>query len=464
MKQMTFKRVLCAAVVALVPVTQAVSQTVTDTMTLAYRNSGLLEQNRALLRAADEDVAQAVSALRPIINWSAQAGRARSVAELPDPVVNNTSSASIGITLSLLLYDGGSSKLAVDAAKEQVLATRQGLLQVEQQILQRAVMAHLDVRRTAEVLELRQSNVRLINKELGAARDRFEVGEVTRTDVSQAEARLAAARAQVAAAEGQLAQAREEYRAAVGQYPKQLQKAQVANVVRKLDAAKNYAVQMHPSVIQQRHAVAAADLNVRRAETAMNPTIRLQGSMGHSFDNSRTANEVFNQSIGVNVNGPIYQGGALSSAVRQAKANRDAARARLHIVSDNVQQQVGNAYSQLRVTGLSLDASNRQVRAASTAFNGVREEATLGARTTLDVLNAEQTLLNARVDVVSSQIDRVAASYNALASMGLLNASYLKLPVQQYDPAQYYNLVERAPVPMSKQGKALDRVLQAIGD
>lgn len=464
MKQMTFKRVLCAAVVALVPVTQAVSQTVTDTMTLAYRNSGLLEQNRALLRAADEDVAQAVSALRPIINWSAQAGRARSVAELPDPVVNNTSSASIGITLSLLLYDGGRSKLAVDAAKEQVLATRQGLLQVEQQILQRAVMAHLDVRRTAEVLELRQSNVRLINKELGAARDRFEVGEVTRTDVSQAEARLAAARAQVAAAEGQLAQAREEYRAAVGQYPKQLQKAQVANVVRKLDAAKNYAVQMHPSVIQQRHAVAAADLNVRRAETAMNPTIRLQGSMGHSFDNSRTANEVFNQSIGVNVNGPIYQGGALSSAVRQAKANRDAARARLHIVSDNVQQQVGNAYSQLRVTGLSLDASNRQVRAASTAFNGVREEATLGARTTLDVLNAEQTLLNARVDVVSSQIDRVAASYNALASMGLLNASYLKLPVQQYDPAQYYNLVERAPVPMSKQGKALDRVLQAIGD
>lgn len=464
MKQMTFKRVLCAAVVALVPVTQAVSQTVTDTMTLAYRNSGLLEQNRALLRAADEDVAQAVSALRPIINWSAQAGRARSVAELPDPVVNNTSSASIGITLSLLLYDGGSSKLAVDAAKEQVLATRQGLLQVEQQILQRAVMAHLDVRRTAEVLELRQSNVRLINKELGAARDRFEVGEVTRTDVSQAEARLAAARAQVAAAEGQLAQAREEYRAAVGQYPKQLQKAQVANVVRKLDAAKNYAVQMHPSVIQQRHAVAAADLNVRRAETAMNPTIRLQGSMGHSFDNSRTANEVFNQSIGVNVNGPIYQGGALSSAVRQAKANRDAARARLHIVSDNVQQQVGNAYSQLRVTGLSLDASNRQVRAASTAFNGVREEATLGARTTLDVLNAEQTLLNARVDVVSSQIDRVAASYNALASMGLLNASYLKLPVQQYDPAQYYNLVERAPVSMSKQGKALDRVLQAIGD
>lgn len=464
MKQMTFKRVLCAAVVALVPVTQAVSQTLTDTMTLAYRNSGLLEQNRALLRAADEDVAQAVSALRPIINWSAQAGRARSVAELPDPVVNNTSSASIGITLSLLLYDGGSSKLAVDAAKEQVLATRQGLLQVEQQILQRAVMAHLDVRRTAEVLELRQSNVRLINKELGAARDRFEVGEVTRTDVSQAEARLAAARAQVAAAEGQLAQAREEYRAAVGQYPKQLQKAQVANVVRKLDAAKNYAVQMHPSVIQQRHAVAAADLNVRRAETAMNPTIRLQGSMGHSFDNSRTANEVFNQSIGVNVNGPIYQGGALSSAVRQAKANRDAARARLHIVSDNVQQQVGNAYSQLRVTGLSLDASNRQVRAASTAFNGVREEATLGARTTLDVLNAEQTLLNARVDVVSSQIDRVAASYNALASMGLLNASYLKLPVQQYDPAQYYNLVERAPVSMSKQGKALDRVLQAIGD
>jgi len=150
--------------------------------------------------------------------------------------------------------------------------------------------------------------------------------------------------------------------------------------------------------------------------------------------------------------------------VRQFQARRDAVRAALHITRHNLEQEVGNAYSFLQVARASLQASDEQVRAATVAFRGVREEATLGARTTLDVLNAEQELLNARANVISAQADQVIASYSVLASMGLLTADHLKLPVQQYDPSAYYNLVKDAPTTLSDQGQALDRVLRAIGN
>ena len=154
----------------------------------------------------------------------------------------------------------------------------------------------------------------------------------------------------------------------------------------------------------------------------------------------------------------------LSSTVRQFMARRDAARAGLHITRHNLEQQVGNAYSFLEVARASRQASDQQARAATVAFRGVREEATLGARTTLDVLNAEQELLNAQANQISAQADEVIASYSLLSAMGLLTAQHLQLPVQQYDPAAYYNLVKDAPTITSDQGAALDRVLRAIGD
>jgi outer membrane protein len=149
--------------------------------------------------------------------------------------------------------------------------------------------------------------------------------------------------------------------------------------------------------------------------------------------------------------------------VRQLIAQRDVTRAQLHIVRHSLEQQVGDAYSFLEVARASLQATNQQISAALTAFNGVREEATLGSRTTIDVLNAEQELLNAQTNLIAAQADEVIASYQVLSSMGLLTAQHLRLPVQQYDPAAYYNLVKDAPTKMSQQGQALDRVLKAIG-
>lgn len=429
------------------------AETLADALTHAYDHSGLIDQNRALLRAADEDVAQAVAATLPIVNWSVNAS-----ANEPRTQGAELISATAQISASLTLYDSGANQLAIDSQKELVLGTRQSLRDVEQDVLQRAVEAYMNVRRTSEFVQLRQSNVRLITEELRAAEDRFEVGEVTRTDVSLAEARLASARSLMASAEGDLAQAREEFRNAVGRFPGALEPVSPAPVSRGIADAKAYAVRNHPNILEAQHAVSAAELNIMRAEAALKPTVSLNGQIGIDDDFESSAQ------VGVSIGGPIYQGGALSSQIRRFMATRDSARAGLHITRHNLEQGVGNAFAILEVARVSRQASEEEIRAANVAFEGVREEATLGARTTLDVLDAEQDLFNARANQISAQADEVIASYSVLSATGLLTAEHLRLPVQQYDPTAYYNLVKDAPTARSAQGQALDRVLQSIGN
>lgn len=432
------------------------ADTLADALAAGYENSGLLEQNRALLRVADEDVAQAMAALMPIVNWSLQASSTypRSSGFFSREEVN----AALQISAQLTLYDGGANQLAIDAQKELVLATRESLVGDEQQVLLRIVQAYMNVRRSNEFVSLRDSNLRLITQELRAAQDRFEVGEVTRTDVSLAEARLASARSQLAAEQGALARALAEYEAAVGKPARNLAATGPAPVGQSIPQAIDLAQRQHPAILQSQHSVAAAELNVARAEAAMQPTLTLSGTA--SIDDDRAIAE----QLGLNLSGPIYQGGRLSSQVRQFMARRDASRSNLLVVSQGVEQTVLNAYSQLEVARASRDASERQVRAAQAAFDGIREEATLGARTTLDVLNAEQELLDARANLISAMVDETVASYSVLSAMGLLTAQHLDLNVQLYDPAAYYNLVKDAPAIRSEQGAALDRVLQAIGN
>jgi len=443
------------------------AETLADAMIGAYNTSGLLEQNRAVLRAADEDVAQAVAALRPVLSWSADAtrqfgtSRSASTNNTIVPTVSNTISGSLSAELTL--FDAGRNRLAIETAKEAVLGTRQSLINVEQQVLLSAVEAYLEVRRAIETVALRQNNVRLIAQELRAAQERFEVGEVTRTDTSLAEARLAAARSQLAAAEGALAIAQEQYLAVVGRRPGNLQPLRsLPNLPDTVDLAKAIAVREHPQIQSIQHQVAAAELNILRAKAAMKPTVRLNGrlTVTEGIDTER-----FNRggSVGVEAGGPIYQGGRLTSLVRQAIANRDATLGQLHQVIDQVTQNVGNAYPQLRIARASLDSTDRQIRAATVAFRGVREEAALGARTTLDVLNAEQELLNARSSRISAEVDQGVAAYRVLSTIGHLTADDLQLNVPQYDPVDYYNLVKDSPVNLSKQGQQLDRVLRSLG-
>ena len=213
----------------------------------------------------------------------------------------------------------------------------------------------------------------------------------------------------------------------------------------------------HPSVLEAQYTVSAAELNILRAQAATGPSISLNGFVSADQDENTSAQ------IGVSVGGPIYRGGAILSQYRQVQANRDAARAGLHLTSLAIEQQVGSAYASLQVARASRQASEQQISAARVAFQGVREEAALGSRTTLDVLNAEQELLDAQANRIAAQSDEVIASYALLAAMGLLTVEHLNLPVQQYDPAAYYNLVKGAPTVLSEQGAALDRILEAIG-
>lgn len=431
------------------------ADTLADTLAAAYANSGLLNQNRALLRAADENVAQSVAATLPVINWAMSTSRTYNAAAQTS-AMRNTTSTTARISGSLTLYDGGANRLAVDGQKEIVLSTRQSLRGIEQDVLLRAVQAYMNVRRERQFVELRQNNQRLITQELQAARDRFDVGEVTRTDVSLAQARLAGSQSLLAAAQGSLAQSIEEYIAAVGRTPSGSGAAAPAPVLQSVQDAKAFAARNHPAVLEVQHSVAAAELAVQRGEAALRPTLSLDSFVAVDDDWNESAQ------IGLSLGGPIYNGGAIASQIRELQANRDASRAGLHLAMIGVEQRVGNAYAALQVARASSQASDQQVSAAQIAFEGVREEASLGSRTTLDVLNAEQELLDAQANRIAADVDEVIASYSVLAAMGLLTADHLQLPVQQYDVSAYYNLVNNSPVAASPQGEALDRVLDAL--
>ncbi len=441
------------------------AETLADALVGAYNHSGLLDQNRALLRAADEDVAAANSALKPILRWSADLSQAFGETRSGSVALTRSAdslTASINLIGELLLYDFGSTQYRIEAVKETVLATRETLRNVEQQVLLRAVSAYMGVIEASEFVALRNNNLRLLTQELRAARDRFEVGEVTRTDVALAEAQLAQARSGLAGAEGNLLSAIEEYKNAVGHAPGALAPPpNLPNLDGNIEAAKGLAVRRHPLMISAQHQVAAAELQIKSNEAAMSPTIKLQGQYGLS---ETYGDDTYSHTgrVGVNVGQTIYQGGALSSAVRRSMAQRDAQRANLHVVRGNIQQSVGDAYARLLSARAQLEATDGQIRAARIAFRGVREEATLGARTTLDVLDAEQALLDAESAQVSARSVLYIAAYAVLSATGQLTAQDLRLPVQIYDPSAYYNLVKESPAIVSKQGQKLDRVLRAL--
>ncbi|MBB3993050.1 outer membrane protein [Sulfitobacter undariae] len=441
------------------------AETLADALVSAYKHSGLLEQNRALLRVADEDVAAAGAALEPVLRWTASITQSlgRGQSSLAFGAVSSDSLVASGSLIAeLLLYDGGATSLGIEVAKETVLATRQQLVGIEQLVLLRGVQAYMGVIEAGEFVQLRQNNTRVLTQELSAAQNRFEVGEVTRTDVALAQAQLAEARSGLATAQGNLSIAIEEYRNVIGRKPGRLSPPpKLPTLDSNIDTAKGLAVRSHPDMRAVQHKVTATELAIKRAEAAKRPRVGVQGALTLS-DNLDSSNFSTGASVGINATGTLYQGGARSSAVRAAQARRDAERGNLHVVRNNIQQNVGNAYARLSSARASIAASEQQIRAARIAFRGVREEATLGARTTLDVLDAEQAQLDAEAARISAQTQLYNAAYGVLAATGRLTAQGLRLPVQQYDVNEYYNLVKDSPTAQSKQGAQLDRVLKGL--
>lgn len=453
--------VAAAALAWSAPAAQA--ESLADALIAAYRNSNLLEQNQAVLRAADEDVAIAVSNLRPVVQYSIQSGwsRQESGQTAQTPWVTSLDT-SLSLSASLVLFDFGRNRLGIEIAEESVLATRQGLIGVEQSVLLDAVNAYVDVGYQSSVVALRESNVRLIGEELRAATDRFEVGEVTRTDVALAQAALAAARSGLATAQGNLMLARERYKAATGNYPGRLQGLPRAPATaRSLDEARSIALRTHPDIRQSQRQVKISDLQVQLARAQMSPSLSGSVTATERFDG--TDEGLDGQSITLSFGQTLYAGGELSARYRQAIQQKEQSRAALQQAGVNVSENVGRAWANIAVARASIASGDEQIRAAQIAFDGVREEAALGARTTLDVLDAEQDLLDARASRLLAEANLYTGVYQLLASMGLLTAEHLNLGIPTYDVGAYYNAVRNAPA-HSPQGKKLDRILRSIGN
>ena len=425
--------------------------TLTGAMVSAYNTSGLLEQNRAVLRAADEDVATAASQLAPVVSWASSVSHSGSGSSSFD------TSANASLSASYTIYDGGKNDLGLEAAKFSVLATRSKLVNVEQNVLFGAVTAYLGVIRETENVALRENNLSVIREELRAANDRFEVGEITKTDVALAEARLAASNSALAVAKGSYEKAVASYISAIGEKPNTPEYPNfVPEVPSSLESAITIALTEHPSIGEIKNLVKVSEINSKIADLATGFTISLGSSVSLDEEGETSGN------LSVTASGPIFSGGKLYSSSRKKIALKEQVLARLYSSKISIEQNVTNAFSSLQVAQAAKLAAEEQIRATEVALKGVKEEAILGARTTLDVLNAEKDLLDARMQLISAKVDENLSLYRLLLQIGRLTVDYLGLPIVQYDVEKYYDLVKNSPASNTKSGRKLDTILKSL--
>jgi outer membrane protein len=404
-----------------------------------------------LVRATDENVPQALSGYRPKVSATVTGGALHQEVSTKTGGVfanlsDNVAPLSYGVTATQTLFNGFQTGNKTRQAESQVLAARETLRATEQTVLLNAAGAYMNLLRDTAILDLQRRNVEVLQEQLRQTRDRFNVGEVTRTDVAQSESRLAAGRSSVLSAEANYKTSAAVYRQVIGRDPHNLTAA--TPVDRFSPATQTSAVALgnaqHPNVTTAQYNVDAALSQVKIAEGALMPTVSVQGSVIRSeWSTISAANNYSAQVIG-QLSMPIYQGGAEYSAIRQAKETLGQKRIDLDTSRDQVRQTVVQSWGQLEAAKANIEATQAQVQASEIALNGVREEARVGQRTTLDVLNAQQELVNARVSLVSAQRDRVVASYTLLASVGRLSPQTLGLHVPVYDAQVHYHQVRDA--------------------
>jgi len=445
--------------VALVAATprDAAAETIEAALARAYQNNPQLNAQRAIVRQTDEGVSQALSGYRPTISATASVGKeyANTTQNFP-PIPGTPLSAgasvnikgpttprSFGATGAQTLFNGEQTANKVREAESQVSAARETLRVMEQSVLLAAATVYMDVSRDSANLEVQQNNIRVLQRMLKDTNQRFSVGQITATDVAQAEAQLAAGEAGLHAAESTLATTKANYRRIIGNDPVNL--APASPVERLAPSTLNAAIALgaaqNPSVTAALYGVDVALLQVKIAEGALWPTLVAQGNIQQQFDASLTMPKLFTESAMLNLSVPIYQGGAEYSAIRQDKEAVGQQRVNVDQVRDQAQANVVQAWGQLQAAKAQIEAAQRQGEASERALTGVRNEALAGQRTTLDVLNAQQALVNARVSLIVAQHDRVVASYSLLAAVGRLSVQALDLPVSIYDPTVHYRQV-----------------------
>jgi outer membrane protein len=425
----------------------ASAESLYDAMAAAYNSNPALAAERARLRATDEGVAQAKAGWRPTITATGTVGTVETDTDSAVPIPQFGGKQTVdpitgAVNVTQPLFRGGQTIYGTRRAKESVMAGRENLRNAEQNTLLDAVTAYMDVKRDEAVVELRKKNVAVLRRQLEAAQDRFNVGEITRTDVAQSEARLSLSQSNLIQAEANLTASRAAYQRVIGHAPASLDAPPALPAFPESEAASIEIARANNPVLQAaRHAERAADHAIDAAKGTLFPQVSLEAGYSHAEEPSSTTARQDETRVTGRLTIPLYQAGAEYSRVREAKQIHAQNRLQVADTLRQVDESVQNAWEQYRASKAVIRSSTEQVNANEIALDGVRQEEQVGARTTLDVLDAEQELLDSQVQLVSAQRNEYVAGFSLLAAIGGLSVEQIGLDVERYDPQRNYEQV-----------------------
>jgi outer membrane protein len=426
----------------------ALADTIEAALVRAYQSNPQLNAQRAQVRSTDENVSQALAGYRPQAAVAASAGYQYTdtfgIAAVAEGEIHGTNAPrSVSATVTQTLYNGNQTANKTRAAESQVSGAREGLRVLEQTVLLNAATIYMDYLRDSAIVEVQRSNVRVLQETLAQTQERFRVGELTNTDVAQADAQLAAGKTQELAAEATLTTTRSNFRRIIGNEPQALAPGSPIDrlLPATLAAAVDLGLKQNPNVIAAMFGIDVNYLQVKINEGALLPTLTVQIAAQQAYEQQLIIYREAAVSATAQVSIPVYQGGAEYSLIRQSKESLEQQHLNLATVRDQTRANVVTAWGQLVAGKAQVASAQSQVSASEIALDGVRDEARAGQRTTLDVLNAQQALVNARIALVTAQHDRVVASYAVLNAVGRLSPQVLSLATSVYDPSVHYQQV-----------------------
>lgn len=425
------------------PVT-ASAMTLEEALAATYVGNPQLQAARSSLRATDEQVPQALSGWRPTVTISGSYGRQKYEQNIYTNLARNTGTdpQNLTFTISQPLFRGFRTEHATEAAENTVKAARGSLTATEQSVLLAAAQAYMNVLRDKSVLDLNVNNEQVLKRQLDATRDRFAVGEITRTDVSQAEARHAGAVASRIAAEGDLQSTRATFEQVIGVPPENLEWPDpVKSLPKTLEDSLQLAETQQPSLVAAEYSAKAAVESVSEVRGELLPTVSLEASSTQNWNGSFHDYYTNVQAIVAKVTVPLYQSGSVYSRLRAAKSTAGQRRLEVDQAHQEVRAQAVQAWEALQSARAQIKSLSSQVESNRVALEGVQREAQVGARTVLDVLDAEQEYLDAQVNLVAARRNERVASFQLMSATGLLTADTLGLPVDVYKPAEHYEEV-----------------------
>jgi outer membrane protein len=442
------------------------AETMSSALARAYAGNPDMNQQRAGVRATDENLPRATSTWRPTANATGQfgynyldlrtsgaglsqaaggAGAGGTSGTRGIRIRRGTDPGSLGLTVTQNLFNGNRTVNGVRQAESNIFGARETLRNTEENVLLNGATAYMNVLRDTAILDLRKNNIIVLQEQLRQTVDRFKVGEVTRTDVAQAESSLATARSDYFTAQANLQTSIANYRQVIGVEPTRLEPARTIESLlpHALGVAVQLALAEHPGIQAALHAVDAAAMQVKLVEGELYPTLNIVGSVQQMYnDLGFPGQRLLNGSIVGQLSIPIYEGGEVYARTRQAKETLGQARLQADLQRDLVRAAVVSSWGQLDSARAVIESSKASVKSNEIALDSIRQEAQVGQRTTFDVLFQQQQLLNARVALVTAQRDRVVASYAVMAAIGRLSAENLNLTVAEYDPTVHFDQVK----------------------